>query len=77
MYTKEKKMNRDNTNKTIFWSLLHIFLYSIGAVIVVLYLPDLWILTVGIVGGGTYYLICFLFRIREIVCLLMEDAQSI
>ena len=46
MYTKEKKMNRDNTNKTIFWSLLHIFLYSIGAVIVVLYLPDLWILTV-------------------------------
>ncbi len=54
MYTKEKKMNRDNTNKTIFWSLLHIFLYSIGAVIVVLYLPDLWILTVGIVGGWVH-----------------------
>lgn len=52
MYTKEKKMNRDNTNKTIFWSLLYIFLYSIGAVIVVLYLPDLWMLTVGIVGVG-------------------------
>ena len=54
MYTKEKKMNRDNTNKTIFWLLLHIFLYSIGAVIVVLYLPDLWILTVGIVEGWVH-----------------------
>lgn len=52
MYTKEKKMNRDNTNKTIFWSLLYIFLYSIATVIVVLYLPDLWMLTVGIVGVG-------------------------
>ena len=61
MYTNEKKMNRDNTNKTIFWSLLYIFLYLIGAVIVVLCLPDLWMLTVGIVGGG--YILFNLFFI--------------
>lgn len=44
-------MNRDNINKTIFWSLLYIFLYSACTVIVNLYLSNLLLLAVGVSGA--------------------------
>ena len=54
-------MNRDGINKTIFWSLLYIFLYSACTVIANLYLPNLLLITVGV--GGIIYIIFNLFFI--------------
>lgn len=52
-------MNRDNINKTIFWSLLYIFLYSACTVIVNLYLSNLLLLAVGV--SGAVYIILNMF----------------
>ena len=54
-------MNRDGINKTIFWSLLYIFLYSACTVIANLYLPNLLLITVGV--SGIIYIIFNLFFI--------------
>ena len=54
-------MNRDGINKTIFWSLLYIFLYSACTVIANLYLPKLLLITVGV--SGIIYIIFNLFFI--------------
>lgn len=55
-------MNRDNINKTIFWSLLYIFLYSACTVIVNLYLSNLLLLAVGV--SGAVYIILNMFCIQ-------------
>lgn len=55
-------MNRDGINKTIFWSLLYIFLYSACTVIANLYLPNLLLLAVGI--SGAVYIMLNLFCIQ-------------
>lgn len=55
-------MNRDNINKTIFWSLLYIFLYSACTVIANLYLSNLLLLAVGV--SGAVYIILNLFCIQ-------------
>lgn len=55
-------MNRDNINKTIFWSLLYIFLYSVCTVIVNLYLSNLLLLAVGV--SGAVYIILNMFCIQ-------------
>ena len=54
-------MNRDGINKTIFWSLLYIFLYSACTVIANLYLPNVLLITVGV--SGIIYIIFNLFFI--------------
>ena len=55
-------MNRDGINKTIFWSLLYIFLYSACTVIVNLYLSNLLLLAVGV--SGAVYIILNMFCIQ-------------
>ena len=53
-------MNRDSINKTIFWSLLYIFLYSACTVTANLYLPNLLLIPVGV--SGIIYIMLFMIN---------------